>query len=122
VLTNVETNLASTDEAIMREFSFLVEDEAVRERIWGIINEERERTRTFLEELRGASIAAQRPRMSKTLALRADALRALHAQQIQLLRRWRDLKKQGDFVAADALLPEVLLEVNAIASGLRTTG
>jgi phosphoenolpyruvate carboxylase len=122
VLTNVETNLASTDEAIMREYSLLVEDEAVRERIWKIIRAERERTRIFLEELRGASIAAQRPRMSKTLALRADALRALHTQQIKLLRRWRELKKQEDFAAADALLPDVLLEVNAIASGLRTTG
>jgi phosphoenolpyruvate carboxylase len=122
VLTNVETNLASTDEAIMREYSYLVEDEAVRERIWNIIRAERERTRIFLEELRGASIAAQRPRMSKTRGLRADALRALHTQQIKLLRRWRELKQQEDFAAADALLPDVLLEVNAIASGLRTTG
>ena len=64
----------------------------------------------------------RRPRLSKTLGLRAEALRVLHLQEIALLRRWRDLRKSGDESAADALLPELLLSINAIASGLRTTG
>lgn len=63
-----------------------------------------------------------RPRMWRTLELRAAALRTLHQQQIDLLRQWRGLLKSGDDNAANDLLPEVLLSVNAIASGLRTTG
>jgi phosphoenolpyruvate carboxylase len=76
----------------------------------------------MLEKIRGSSMADRRPRMSKTLDLRAEALRVLHLQEIALLRRWRALRKSGDESAADALLPELLLSINAIASGLRTTG
>jgi phosphoenolpyruvate carboxylase len=60
--------------------------------------------------------------MWKTLQLRAEALRILHEQQIALLRRWRGLQAKGDEMAANALLPDLLLSINAIASGLRTTG
>ncbi len=60
--------------------------------------------------------------MLKTLTLRADALRVLHLQEIQLLRRWRGLRKAGDVATAESMLPELLLSINAIASGLRTTG
>ena len=65
--------------------------------------------------------AKRRPRLAKTLALRAHGLTALHRQQISLLKRWRTLRAASD-PAADALLPPLLLSVNAIASGLRTTG
>jgi phosphoenolpyruvate carboxylase len=60
--------------------------------------------------------------MLKTLELRSEALRVLHHRQIQLLRDWRDHLAAGRAVQADALLPELLLSINAIASGLRTTG
>ena len=43
-------------------------------------------------------------------------------QQIDLLRRWRALRKSGDESAADKMLPSLMLSINAIASGLRTTG
>ena len=36
--------------------------------------------------------------------------------------RMRTLREEAEGPAADVLLPEVLLSVNAIASGLRTTG
>jgi phosphoenolpyruvate carboxylase len=49
-------------------------------------------------------------------------LRTLHRQQIHLLQRWRTAVSTGDTLAANAVLPELLLTINAIASGLRTTG
>ena len=64
----------------------------------------------------------RRPRAAKTLALRADALRILHREQIELLARWRALQAAADESGAKRMLPELLLSVNAIASGLRTTG
>ena len=76
----------------------------------------------MLEELRGSPMAQRRPRMLKTLTLRADALRVLHFQEIHLLRRWRTLRRAGDDATAERMLPELLLSINAIASGLRTTG
>jgi phosphoenolpyruvate carboxylase len=122
VITNVETNIASADVGIMRDYASLVEDVAIRERIFGIIEAEYLRTQRMLRELFGRSIAERRPRMEKTLSLRAEALRVLHQQQIRLLREWRSLQRAGEDKAAEAMLPQLLLSINAIASGLRTTG
>jgi phosphoenolpyruvate carboxylase len=122
VITNIESSIASTDRDLMRAYANLVDDAAVRDRIFGIILTEWELTREMLDRMRGGAMAARRPRMWKTLELRAEALRILHLQQIELLSRWRGLQTRGDEDAANALLPDVLLSVNAIASGLRTTG
>jgi len=59
--------------------------------------------------------------MGKTLLLRARALALLHEQQISTIRDWRKAREE-DPAKAEALLPRVLLSINAIASGLRTTG
>jgi len=122
VLTNVESSIASADVELMRAYASLVTDDAVRERILGMILAEWEVTRKMLTEVRGASMADRRPRMLKTLELRAEALRVLHHQEIALLRRWRGLRAAGDEAAAEKMLPDLLLSINAIASGLRTTG
>ncbi len=122
VFMNVETNLASTDRDIMSKYAELVDDERVRTKLLGRIMDEFDRTHEMLTECFGRSTMDRRPRAAKTLALRADALRVLHRQQIGLLRRWRGLQKAGDEQAAKRMLPELLLSINAIASGLRTTG
>ena len=64
----------------------------------------------------------RRPRMAKTLEIREAPLRVLHQQQIALLREWRGHVASGSEAEAEALLPKLLLSINAIASGLRTTG
>lgn len=122
VLTNIEASLASTDVDLMHRYSELVEETPIRGRIFGTILHEWEMTREMLERVRGRAMAERRPRMLKTLLLRADALRILHWQQIDLLRRWRALGNAGDHTAADEMLPALMLSINAIASGLRTTG
>ncbi len=122
VLTNVESSIASTDLDLMRAYAGLVENEEVRTRIFHIIWEEWTRTRAMLQEVRGQPTAQRRPRMLRTLQLRAEALHLLHHDQIRLLSRWRAARKQGRDAEAESMLPELFLSVNAIASGLRTTG
>jgi phosphoenolpyruvate carboxylase len=122
MLTNIESSLASSDYDLMRTYAALVEDAAVRDRIFARIESEWTLTKGMLDKIRGSSMSIRRPRLSKTLGLRAEALRVLHLQEIALLRRWRELRNSGDESAADKLLPELLLSINAIASGLRTTG
>jgi phosphoenolpyruvate carboxylase len=122
LLTNVETSLASSDLDVMREYAQLVEDPAIRQRVWDRIESEWVRTGEALARLRGAEFGGRRPRLSRTLALRAAPLRLLHRQQIALLGRWRTQVRSGDEKAAQAIFPELLLTINAIASGLRTTG
>jgi phosphoenolpyruvate carboxylase len=121
VLTNVETNIASCDPDIMRDYAGLVSDTAVRDRLFAVISEEFEKTKAMMSELFGGSLESRRPRMIKTLALRAHALKVLHHQQIGLLKKWRAARAAGSS-EAEELHPKVLLSVNAIASGLRTTG
>lgn len=122
VFTNVESSLASADVGFMSLYEGLVEDPAIRERFSAQIRGECNRTHKMLELVRGRDVGRSRPRMLKTLELRSQALGVLHHQQVGLLRSWRGRIKAGDDTAADALLPELLLSINAIASGLRTTG
>lgn len=121
VLSNVETNLASADLSIMEDYAKLVSDKAVRERIFLIISSDFKKTRGQLRKVFGGSLTQRRPRMGKTLQLRASALAILHEEQIKTLAAWRKNRIE-DPSKAEELLPRVLLSINAIASGLRTTG
>ncbi len=121
VLTNVETNIASADRDIMQEYAAMVEDTAARDAILPVILGEFERTHRMMSEVFGGTLEQRRPRMLKTLGLRADALRILHRQQIALLKKWRAARAAGS-ADTERLQPKILLSVNAIASGLRTTG
>ncbi len=122
VITNVESSLASSDLDLMKAYADLVEDTAVRDRLFDQIETEWRLTREMIDSLRGGAIASRRPRLAKTLGLRAEALRVLHHQQIRLLSQWRGHIKSSAQSEADAMLPDLLLSINAIASGLRTTG
>lgn len=121
-LSSIETNLASTAPDLMRDYAALVSDPDIRETFLTRILAEHARTTRQLEALFGSPLASRRPRLERTLQLRDDGLRALHAHQIALIRRWRELRRAGDQAAAEALLPALLMTVNAIAGGLRTTG
>ena len=122
VLTNVETNLASANLELMEAYSGLVENTALKDKFLGLIVAEFERTRSLLAELFDGEMKNRRPRMAKTLEIREAPLLVLHHQQIDLLREWRGHLASGRTEEADALLPKLLLLINAIASGLRTTG
>jgi phosphoenolpyruvate carboxylase len=122
VLTNVETNLASANLELMQAYAGLVEDPALRDRFLGLIVSEFERTKSLLAELFDGEMSTRRPRMAKTLHIREAPLKVLHHQQIALLREWRGHLASHRQAEADALLPKLLLSINAIASGLRTTG
>ena len=122
VLTNVETNLASANLELMADYAELVTDPTLRKKFLGRIVGEFERTRSLLAELFEGEMHDRRPRMAKTLEIREAPLRVLHQQQIALLREWRGHLAEDRTTEADALLPKLLLSINAIASGLRTTG
>ncbi|MBN8527413.1 MAG: phosphoenolpyruvate carboxylase, partial [Planctomycetes bacterium] len=120
-LSNIESNLASSAPDLMRDYAALVSDPEVRDAFLARILDEHARTTRMLEAVFGSPLAERRPRLARTLQLRDAGLRALHAHQIALIRRWRELRR-GDQAQADALLPSLLMTVNAIAGGLRTTG
>ena len=107
---------------LMRAYAALVEDTAVRDRFLGTILSEYESTRAIIDDLFQGTFEGRRPRLAYTLNIREEPLKVLHHQQIGLLREWRGLTAAGKTEAADAMVSDLLISINAIASGLRTTG
>lgn len=122
VLTNIESSLVSANLEIMESYAGLVGDAVLRKEFMGRILSEYDRTTRMLASLFSGSFEERRPRLAETLGIREGALRMLHRQQIALLREWRGMLAGGDTVKADQLLPDILVSINALASGLRTTG
>jgi phosphoenolpyruvate carboxylase len=118
ILSNAATSVATADRNNMHDYAALVEDDGVRTRIMALIEEEYLCTRRMLELIYDGSLAERRPNVHELLVLREPGLDLLHAQQIQLMTEWR----RAPEAEKAALLPQLLLTVNAIASGLRTTG
>ena len=122
VITTASSAIAVADPEIMAAYAGLVEDQGAAAFHLVRIRAEYLRTREMLEGLYGHPLRERRPRMYTMMGFRSERLRPLHHLQIGQLRRWRRLHVQGDREEADALLPEMLLVVNAIAGGLGTTG
>ena len=117
VFYNIESSIASSDEAWMRTYAELVQEEDVRERLLNQILDEHSRTVSHLSKLFKRPLTERRPRFYETIKKREAPLTQLHRRQIELLRHTRSADQ------VDAETTEKLLRVvNAIASGLRTTG
>jgi phosphoenolpyruvate carboxylase len=122
LISNVATSLTAADLEIMRSYANMVEDEALRTKFMGHIEREFELTKSLIETVYGGSLAERRPNIQRMMNLRSRGLRVLHQQQIGLLKMWRSYHRMNQTQAADQLIPQLLLTVNAIASGLGTTG
>lgn len=117
VFYNVESSLSSSHEGWMRTYANLVKEDEVRERLLDQILDERNRTVEHLGRLFKRPLPERRPRFYETIKKREAPLELLHKRQIKLLQKARSAEKM------DAESVEQLLRVvNAIASGLRTTG
>lgn len=115
LIFNLEASLESADAEIMSDYASLVEDAHVRNVVLPMILDEYQRTKTNLKRLLKTPMDQRRPRFFHTLHARDAGLRRLHRHQIQLLKAWRKSRKEDQ-------LSELLVVVNAIASGLRNTG
>jgi len=118
IISNAATSIATADLEIMHAYAGLVADISVRDRVMGFIDTEYQRTQQMLENIYAGPLSERRPNIHQLLVLRQQGLRALHYQQIELLQQWRSASD----VENQEILPQLLLTVNAIASGLRTTG
>lgn len=117
VFYNVESSLASSDENWMIRYGALVKSEETRDRFMGTVLEERQRSLSEMEKLMGGSLSERRPRFWRTLQRRQRPLDVLHAEQIDMLCGFRN--RPSD---APETVEAMLLLLNGIASGLRTTG
>ncbi len=122
VLTNVDTSLNTTDEAIMEAYSRLVMDDKIRSRILDKLFTELRKTREILDDILVKPIRERRVNHYYSTLLRASALEYLHKSQILLLSRWRS--RAGDRIRADAdeTLNNLMRCINAIANAMGNTG
>ncbi|TVQ53561.1 MAG: phosphoenolpyruvate carboxylase [Rhodobacteraceae bacterium] len=122
LISNAATAWASSSPEVMARYADLVEDAALRAVFLDAILAEHARTGEALAAIYGAPVARSRAGVQRMIDLRDAALTPLHEHQIALLRGWRAARASGDAAAAEALLRETLVSVNAIASGLGGTG
>lgn len=122
LLHNIEFSVVAADPGIMAEYASLVEDRGLRDRVMSVIIDEHRCTAETLCELFGGDMAERRPRLVRAVAIRRGALLRLHREQIALLSEWRRALREERTADADRLLPSLLVTVNAVAGGLKTTG
>jgi phosphoenolpyruvate carboxylase len=117
LVRNVELALTKVDLPLASLYAGLVTDVELRERVFGTVEEEFQRTRRLILEITDQQELLQgNPSLARSIRLRNPYVDPLSLIQIELLRR----KRAGK---ADAELDFVLAAtINGIASGLRNTG
>ena len=120
VLDQVEKTLMIVDLPLARAYASLVEDEAVREKIFAVIEAEHELTRAMVLRVTGAAEIGERfPIHRARLADRLPTINEVNREQVELLRRFRNAQ---DETAKEAIKIPLLLSISCIAAGLGATG
>ncbi|HWC27951.1 MAG TPA: phosphoenolpyruvate carboxylase [Solirubrobacteraceae bacterium] len=120
LISNAEMACVKADLDIARRYAALCSDDAVRERIWGAIEQEFERTVREIGAVRDErQLLDREPILQRALARRNAFIDPLSFVQLELLRR---LRAPGGDPDDPGLVRASLLVINGIAGGLRNTG
>lgn len=117
VLSNMAQVLAKSDMGLAARYAALVDDEQLRERVFGKIKAEHERTIAVHKLITGQEdLLADNPALARSVFNRFPYLEPLNHLQVELLRRYRS----GD---NDELVQRgILLTMSGLASALRNSG
>jgi phosphoenolpyruvate carboxylase len=119
VLSNAEMGCAKADLGIARRYVELWDDGEARDRIWGLLEDELQRTIEELVQIGGGErLLDSEPVLQASIDRRNPAVDPLSFVQVELMRRLRD----ADEDASEQLRRVSQLTINGIASGLRNTG
>jgi phosphoenolpyruvate carboxylase len=117
LLSNMDMVLAKTDMGLARRYAELVPDQALAEKIFGILEEEWRRTTKALDLIQGTTDRlADNPVLARSIRHRFPYIAPLNHLQVELLRRWRSGAQ------ADRILRTILISINGVAAGLRNSG
>jgi phosphoenolpyruvate carboxylase len=117
IVRNVEMALAKADFGIARLYSSLVEDEALRKRVFTTLESEFDRTRRMILAVTGQTELLERnPVLSKSIRRRNPYVDPMSLLQLELLRR----KRAGE--RSEELDRAITATINGISAGLRNTG
>lgn len=122
MLQNVQNALGKADMGIAEQYALLVQDESLRDAVFGDILEEFERTRAWILRLTGQSeMLDNEPTLQRAIRLRNPYVDPLNFIQIELLKRLRALPEDATG-ARQELMEAMIVTINGIAAGLRNTG
>ena len=117
VVRNVEMALAKADLGIASLYASLVPDAALRERVFGMLKAEFERTRDAILAVTGQrELLGSNPVLARSIVLRNPYVDPMSLIQVDLLRR----KRAGE--DTDAINRAIAGTISGIAAGLRNTG
>ena len=128
VVRNVEVALAKADFGIARLYASLVEDEALRKRVFSTLEAEFLLTRKMILEILGQTTLLERnPVLERSIRLRNPYVDPMSLIQVELIRRKRAFEQANP--EADPNAPEaqslnraITATINGISAGLRNTG
>jgi phosphoenolpyruvate carboxylase len=117
MVQNIEMGMAKADFGIARQYAELVEDTAIRDRVFTMLREEFLRTQRMVLMLTGQSrLLEHNPVLDRSIRLRNPYVDPMSLIQVDLLRRKRNGETSVDLDFA------LGATINGIASGLRNTG
>jgi phosphoenolpyruvate carboxylase len=117
LIRNVEMGMAKCDLSIARLYAELVEDAALRDRVFGLISEEFTRTREAILHVTNQRELLETNRvLARSIRLRNPYVDPMSLIQVELLRR----KRAGE--NTPELNDALAATINGISAGLRNTG
>jgi phosphoenolpyruvate carboxylase len=120
-IDNAALALAKTDMAVAAEYSRLVEDADLRDRVWGRIAAEHERSRRAVLNVKQVDdLLADVPWFAVSLKKRNPYVDPLNLMQVELTRRLRNPKLSDP--ERERLQELLRLTIKGVAAGMRTTG
>jgi phosphoenolpyruvate carboxylase len=122
IVRNVEMALAKADFSIARLYADLVDDKALRDRVFSTLHAEFELTQRMILAVTGQSALLETNTvLEHSIRLRNPYVDPMSLIQVELLRRKRALTAQGQ-QASPELDRAITATINGIAAGLRNTG
>ncbi|NGP44246.1 phosphoenolpyruvate carboxylase [Bacillaceae bacterium SIJ1] len=117
-IENLQMALKKADVMAATEYTSLVENKEMAERIFKIISDEYELTRSVLLQITGQeALLDNSPNIKSSIILRNPYVDPLNFLQVELIAQLRSNEGENE-----ELLREVLLTINGLAAGLRNTG
>ena len=116
IIDEVEKSLSLVDFEVAQAYANLVEDESIRNNIYGLVKEEYDLTHKWVLQITGEEKLCVRFRkFSRKLNRRSGALMKAGMEQVELVKNFR---ASGD----EEQLVGVLLSINCVSAGLGWTG
>jgi phosphoenolpyruvate carboxylase len=122
IIRNVEMALAKADFGIARLYASLVEEEALRDRVFATLEAEFNLThRMILEITKQKSLLETNPVLNQSIRLRNPYVDPMSLIQVELIRRKRVAMASGESDSPE-LNRAISATINGISAGLRNTG